>query len=190
MNACCHDNFEWYSARPICPACGLDQTTWIRLATARTDTLINHLTGDTMTLPIKLLDGGKAPTRAHADDAGLDCYATVTRWIEPDSMPVTIPLGFATAIPRGHMGILTLRSSLGAEGLSIPHAFGVIDAGYRGEVMAKLIITRDDGYRIERGDRVCQLSIVPILTPDVEIVDQLPPSGDGRGAGGFGSSGR
>ena len=194
MNACCHDNFEWHDTTTICPACGLDQTTWQRIATARTDTLINYLNGDTMTLPIQLIDSPNtrpiAPTRVHAHDAGIDLYAAETRWIFDDSV-TAVRLGVRVAIPEGHVGLLTLRSSLGAEGLIVPNAPGIIDAGFRGELRILLTcVGGTDEYRVESGDRIAQLTILPIATPAVEVVAELPPSGDGRGVGGFGSTGR
>ena len=187
---CCHDNFEWHDPDTlVCPACGLDHHVWQCIATTRTNTLINHLTGDTMTLPVQILDGGRTPTRAHQHDAGIDLYSTVNRMIDWGTI-TTIPLGVRVAIPEGHVGLLTIRSSLGREGLVIPNAPGVVDSGYRGELMMQVTMVKDDGYAIRRGDRIGQLVILPIVTPAVEIVDQLPPSADGRGAGGFGSSGR
>lgn len=201
LEACCHDNFEWYGAAG-CQSCGIARKTWERLAIARTDTLINYLNGDSMTtrtaidtligtpsLPVTVLDGGRAPIRAHAGDAGLDLYAATSRMIEFGTV-TSVPLGVAVAIPPGHVGLLTLRSSLGQEGLVIPNAPGVIDAGYRGEISATLTMAKDDGYKIIAGERICQLVIVPCITPQVEIVDQLPEASDGRGTGGFGSTGR
>ena len=208
--ACCHDNFQWYDLAPKCPSCQITHNTWRRLAERRTDTLIDYLNGNIMSnsaialppdaftielapLPTKLVDAPKSrpipPTRAHVHDAGLDLYASVTRYIEHGTI-TAIPLGVAVAIPPGYVGLLTLRSSLGREGLVIPNAPGIIDAGYRGELLAQLTMIADDSYRIEAGDRIAQMTIVSCITPAVELVDILPESSDGRGDGGFGSSGR
>ena len=180
--ACCHDNFEWYSDDIFCPSCHIAHHTWKCLAEARTDALIDHLTGAPMTLPIQLVDGGTAPTRAHTHDAGLDCYAAADRWIFDDAV-TGIPLGVSVAIPTGHVGLLTLRSSLGAEGLVVPNA-PRIDAGFRGELRILLTcVGGTESYHVKAGDRVAQLVILPCVTPAVEVVDTLPPSTDGRGAG-------
>lgn len=147
----------------------------------------------TLTLPIKVLPEGTyptiAPTRAHTGDAALDCYAAARRWIEPGEI-TTIPLGFATAIPEGHAGLLTLRSSVGANGLALTNGTGIIDSGYRGEVKAAVTTWDDTPYLVEAGARIVQLTIVPILMPTIELVDSLPDTADGRGTNGFGSTGK
>ncbi|WP_336818969.1 dUTP diphosphatase [Gordonia sp. MMO-8] len=149
----------------------------------------------TSTLPVKLIDPPVdlprryEPTRAHTHDAGLDLYAARTRYIEKGEI-TGIPLGVAVAIPEGHVGLLMLRSSLGRKGIAMANATGVIDAGYRGELIAQVTAWHDDVPRIEAGERIAQLLVVPIVTPAVEVVDVLPESGDGRGTAGFGSTGR
>lgn len=146
-------------------------------------------------LPVKLVDPPLdmphryLPIRAHALDAGIDLHAARTRYIERGEI-TGIPLGVAVAIPEGHVGLLTLRSSLGRKGVAMANGVGVIDSGYRGELIALVTAWDDDPPRIEAGDRIAQLLVVPIATPAVEIVDILPASADGRGTDGFGSTGR
>jgi dUTP pyrophosphatase len=73
--------------------------------------------------------------------------------------------------------------------VTVANAPGLIDAGYRGELMVLLVNLGQETHRIAPGDRVAQLVIVPVVTMDATLVDELPES-DGRGAGGFGSTGR
>ena len=70
------------------------------------------------------------------------------------------------------------------------NAPGLIDASYRGEVRVIMINHGTQPFEAEAGDRIAQLLIVPAMDDDPVVVDQLPPGGDDRGAGGFGSSGR
>ncbi len=148
-------------------------------------------------LPIQLLNPHAiAPRRAHADDAGLDCHALLgmVRANDPDTLTLAphggaavIRLGFAVAIPRGHVGLLTGRSGLAVKGVHVSQ--GVIDAGYRGEVAAHLTNHGDEPVTITHGDRIAQLVVVPLYVAAVAVVDELPPSLDGRDQAGFGSTG-
>ena len=100
-----------------------------------------------------------------------------------------VPTGLAVAIPEGHVGLVAPRSGLAARhGLGVVNAPGVIDAGYRGEVMVILVNHGTDPVTLERGDRIAQLIVVPFVTPVFEDVDELPESV--RGEEGFGSTGR
>jgi dUTP pyrophosphatase len=97
--------------------------------------------------------------------------------------------GVAIALPEGVAGLVTPRSGLAAEhGLTLLNAPGLIDPNYRGEIRAILLNTGERRYTVEVGDRIAQLLLVPYFTPELEIVDELPPTE--RGARGFGSSGR
>lgn len=129
----------------------------------------------------------ESPTRAHATDAGLDLYVPEGQGCLVRSGAVyTIDLGVRVAIPDGHYGQLTLRSSAGMKGLSMPHGVGVIDAGYRGNV--KVAVTAlAEPVPVATGDRICQLIILPLPTIDVRsgIVDDDTD----RSEGGFGSTG-
>ena len=97
----------------------------------------------------------------------------------------------AVAVPEGAVGLVVPRSGLAARhGISVVNGPGLIDPTYRGEVKVVLVNLAREPYAFEAGDRIAQLVLVPCLTPEVRIVTELPPSADGRGAGGFGSSGR
>jgi dUTP pyrophosphatase len=70
----------------------------------------------------------------------------------------------------------------------VANAPGLIDAGYRGELLVLLVNLGDAAHRIEPGDRIAQLVVVPVALGEVREASELPPS-DGRGEGGFGSTG-
>lgn len=128
-----------------------------------------------------------SPTRAHAADAGLDLYVPEGQSCLVRAGGVyTIDLGIRVAIPDGHYGQLTLRSSAGKKGLSIPHGVGVIDSGYRGNI--RLAVTAlADPVMVAAGERVCQLIVLPL--PAVEWVSGVVDDNTSRSSGGFGSTG-
>jgi len=137
-------------------------------------------------LPVLRLEpGARLPTRAHADDAGLDLYATKTLDFRPGQGGL-VATGVAVAVPPGHVGMIADRSSLAKKGLKT--AGGIIDAGYRGEVGVLLWNISKETFTLRKGDRVAQLLVVPIAVPEVRERKRLGRTG--RGQGGFGSSGR
>lgn len=100
-----------------------------------------------------------------------------------------IGLGFAAAVPPGHVAILLPRSSTGAKyGLELNNTAGVIDSDYRGEWKAALKTKSLIPFAWEAGERVLQFLVVPIREVELQVVDQLEASD--RGEGGFGSSGK
>jgi dUTP pyrophosphatase len=99
--------------------------------------------------------------------------------------------GVAIALPPGVAGLVVPRSGLAARhGLSVVNGPGLIDPNYRGEVCVVLVNLGDEPFQATAGDRIAQLLLVPFVTPELRVVDELPPSGDDRGPNGFGSSGR
>ena len=140
---------------------------------------------------VKLMDDATLPNRAHEGDAGLDLYACEPGRIGPGER-LSVGTGVAVEIPDGHAGLVLPRSGLARDhGISLPNSPGLIDSGYRGEVRVLLLNTDPaETFRVEAGDRIAQLLLVPFMTPDALVVDELPPSGDDRGENGFGSSGR
>lgn len=128
------------------------------------------------------------PTRAYAGDAGLDLYALDEAELGPGER-VSIRTGIAVEIPEGQAGLVLPRSGLAARyGVALVNAPGLIDCGYRGEIRVLLLNTdRVAPFAVSRGDRIAQLVLVRIETPDVVEVPALGPSK--RGGGGFGSSG-
>ena len=129
------------------------------------------------------------PARAHAGDAGLDLASAEAVVIEPSGR-VAVATGWAVAIPTGMAGLVVPRSGNALRhGLTVANAPGLIDAGYRGELRVILINLGGEPVEIGVGDRIAQLVVVPVaLGAAVEVTD-LPES-DGRGEGGFGSTGR
>jgi dUTP pyrophosphatase len=140
-------------------------------------------------LPVRRLrPDAIVPARAHPGDAGLDLVAADGCELAPGAR-AAVPTGIAVAIPEGHAGLVVPRSGLARRhGVTVANAPGLIDAGYRGELVVLLVNLGDLAHRIEPGDRVAQLVVVPVALCDVRQVGELPPS-DGRGEGGFGSTG-
>src|SRR3954471_6283201 len=140
-----------------------------------------------MELPVaKLTDNAVLPTRAHEGDAGLDLYACEAAHIGPGER-WSVGTGVAVEIPAGHAGLILPRSGLARDhGISLVNAPGLIDAGYRGELRVLLLNTDPaETFRVEAGDRVAQLLLTPIVTP--EVVEAPALSESARGEGGFGS---
>ena len=137
----------------------------------------------------KLIPEARLPTRAHEGDAGLDLYACEAAHIGPGER-WSVGTGVAVEIPEGHAGLVLPRSGLAQKhGIALVNAPGLIDAGYRGELRVLLLNTDPaEIFRVEAGDRIAQLVVVPVgLTEPVEA-ERLTESA--RGDGGFGSSGR
>jgi dUTP pyrophosphatase len=138
---------------------------------------------------VKLKDEAVLPSRAHEGDAGLDLYACEAAHIGPEER-WSIGTGIAVEVPEGHAGLVLPRSGLAREhGIALVNAPGLIDCGYRGEVRVLLLNTDPaEIFRVEPGERIAQLLIVPIALPELVEVEALSESA--RGDGGFGSSGR
>ena len=137
----------------------------------------------------RLRPDARLPEATHAGDAGLDLRAAEPAKVGPGERAM-IPTGLAVAIPDGHAGLVLPRSGLASkQGLTLPNAPGLIDAGYRGEVVVAVVnLDRDQAVTIEAGDRIAQLVVVALPQVAPAFVDELPDSQ--RGEGGFGSSGR
>lgn len=128
------------------------------------------------------------PARAHPGDAGLDLVAIAPHDLPPGGR-VAVPTGLAVAIPQGHAGLVVPRSGLARRhGVTVANAPGLIDSGYRGELIVLLVNLGDAPHAIAAGDRVAQLVITPVADATPREVETLPGS-DGRGEGGFGSTG-
>ncbi len=129
------------------------------------------------------------PTRAYDGDAGLDLYALEPVALSPGER-ASVSTGIALEIPAGQAGLVLPRSGLAARhGIALVNAPGLIDAGYRGEVRVLLLNTdRHDTFTISQGERIAQLVLVRVESPEVAEVQELALSE--RGSGGFGSSGQ
>ena len=130
------------------------------------------------------------PYYATAGAAALDLHACLDAPVTlPAGGRAVIPTGLAVAIPDGCVGIVAVRSSMGVRrGVTLSNAIGVIDSDYRGPLGVGLLNTTPEPYTVQPGDRVAQLLVVPVLRPEIEVVDRLPETE--RGLGGFGSTGR
>jgi dUTP pyrophosphatase len=144
-----------------------------------------------MELQLQILDAEMAmPGRAYAGDAGLDLSARAGATLNAADGPVAVATGLAVAIPTGYVGLVCPRSGLALrESVTVLNAPGVIDSGYRGEIMVILHRVLPGTYTVRRGDRIAQLLVVPVA-PELEIVlsPSLPEAA--RHLDGFGSSGR
>jgi dUTP diphosphatase len=142
-----------------------------------------------MELPFRRLRPEAAlPAAQHPGDAGLDLRSAVDVIVAPGER-VMIPTGVAVAIPDGHAGLVLPRSGLAAkQGLTMVNAPGLIDAGYRGEVICAAVnLDREIPVEIHVGDRIAQLVVVAVPAVAATWVDALPETA--RGEGGFGSTG-
>lgn len=138
-----------------------------------------------MKLKIMLDPGAVMPERAHTNDAGLDLFAMETVYIAPHSRE-TVDTGVHVAIPNGFVGMLTSKSGLMRKnGITCR---GTIDPGYTGTVQAIMFNHSDKAYKVEKGSKVTQLVIFPMVIPELLEVDEMEETE--RGANGFGSSGK
>tara|TARA_B100001113_G_scaffold335074_1_gene314286 strand:+ start:1043 stop:1447 length:405 start_codon:yes stop_codon:yes gene_type:complete len=131
----------------------------------------------------KLHPDAVIPRYAKAGDAGLDLTAVE---IVADGSLLTYKTGLAVEIPDGYVGLLFPRSSVYKTGQTLTNCVGVIDSGYRGEIMMKFSFS-PQGLEYEVGDRIGQLLIMPY--PKVEFVEVNELSETSRGSGGYGSTG-
>jgi dUTP pyrophosphatase len=139
-------------------------------------------------LPIRRLrPDAVVPARAYSGDAGLDLSSCERVELAPGERAL-VPTGLAVAIPEGYAGFVQPRSGLAAKhGISIVNTPGLVDSGYRGELLVNLLNTDPrDAFVVEAGMRIAQLVILPIPELDLVEVDELPESE--RGVRGFGSS--
>lgn len=134
----------------------------------------------------KLTESAKLPTKAHPTDAGYDLYAD-SQSIDKNYNMV-YGTGIAVEIPKGYVGLVFPRSSIANTDIMLSNSVGVIDSGYRGEVMAKFKRVTGEFNTYKIGDRIAQLIIIPYPEVVFEEVEEL--SSSDRGEGGYGSSGR
>lgn len=138
-----------------------------------------------MKLKVVLDPEAKMPCRAHSADAGYDLFSREDATIFPNSGG-KFDTGVHIAIPAGYVGFLKSKS-----GLNVNNGIqseGVIDAGYTGSICVKLYNHGSQAVEIKKGQKISQLVLLPIITPDLEQVDTLEDTE--RGNGGFGSTGK
>lgn len=137
----------------------------------------------------RLTENAIAPVKAHAADAGFDltCSSITTEINERGQLIIVYHTGLAFEIPEGYFGALVPRSSIANKTLTLTNCIGVIDAGYRGEVMAKMKATTDVIPAVyKEGERFAQLLILPV--PEVQFEESTELSESDRGENGYGST--
>lgn len=135
-------------------------------------------------MKIQIIDFGytNLPKRAHYNDVGADVYSTMNYYLRPNET-LKMPLGFGIKVPDGYMAYVYSRSGLSSKGIMCQ--LSPIDSGYRGEIHAVITNVSHAPYQINKGDRIGQLVIMPVIL--AEFVTELS---DERGNTGFGGSGR
>lgn len=138
----------------------------------------------------KLRNTALVPAYGSAGAAGADLFACLDNdiTIEP-GCTAFVPTGIAMEIPQGFAGLIYARSGLACKrDLAPANKVGVVDSDYRGEVMVALHNHGVQSQTICHGDRIAQLLISPVFTPDFILCEELTATQ--RNAGGFGSTGR
>ena len=132
-----------------------------------------------------LRTGAQAPQRQSPGAAGYDLYACESNSVPPDGWAL-VDTGIAVAVPQGTYGRVAPRSSLAVRGIQV--GAGVVDADYRGSIKVLLFNHGSDSMEVRAGDRIAQLVLERVSTPEVSVVASL--DGSDRGSAGFGSTGR
>ena len=128
------------------------------------------------------------PAKAHEDDAAYDLRARENVVLIPHRSTL-VPAGFKMELPVGFEAQIRPRSGLALKhDLMLTNSPGTIDAGYRGEVGVIMYNAGKENFEIKRGDRIAQMVICKL--PEVKLVQSEELSDSGRGAGGFGSTGK
>lgn len=136
----------------------------------------------------KTSDTAIVPSRAHADDAGMDLYSDETLSLAPGERQA-VSTGISMALPRGYEGQVRPRSGNALKlGLGVLNSPGTIDAGFRDTVKVILINLGLKPVSISRGDRIAQLVVARCEFMECFEVDNLEETE--RGTGGFGSTGK
>lgn len=152
--------------------------------------LLHHVYPGTVKETVRpdVLVTGTVPQYARPGDAGCDLVSGESVVLAPGQRAL-VSTGIAIALPEGYVGLVMPRSGLAAKhGIGLVNSPGVIDAGYRGEIMVVVLNTDSSHeFSIEKGDRIAQLVISPVSKARFHSVQTLP--GSDRGSSGFGSTG-
>lgn len=133
----------------------------------------------------KLNKAAVIPKYAKNGDVGLDLTA-INKWVDENDN-FCYGTGLAVEIPEGHFGMLVPRSSCSNTKLIMSNSIGIIDSGYRGEIIAKFKAHNHISKNYEVGDRIAQLIIMPY--PHITLIETNELSETERGTGGYGSTG-
>ena len=137
----------------------------------------------------KLNEKAVLPTRSHSTDAGLDLttYGFTQEVDASGKLILVYHTGLAVEIPEGHMGLIFMRSSVATKSVTLTNCVGIVDSGFRGEIIGKFKITTDSIPTVyQEGERVMQLVVMPYPKMEPVFADELS-DGD-RGEKGYGSS--
>lgn len=143
-----------------------------------------YIPGKSVLMKVKIDDGAFIPERTHSADVGLDIRAPYDAVLTERSM-CTIRTGVHVELPKGTVGMVKTRSSMNALGVQRE---GLIDEECAGEIVVILQNNTNKIYAIKAGDKIAQLVILPIIRPEIDLVDELEETE--RGDKGFGSSGK
>lgn len=139
-----------------------------------------------MELKVKRIhEDAKLPLYQHKGDAGLDIFSLIDCVLEPGEVK-PIPTGIKVAVPEGHVGLVWDKSGISLKG--VHRLAGVIDSGYRGEVRVVMVNLGDEPFVIEKGIKIAQLLIQPVV--ELEVVEAEDLDETSRGDKGFGSTGK
>lgn len=139
----------------------------------------------------KLKENAVIPERATTGSAGYDLCACIDENIViGKGQIVKVPTGISAEINTNEAALMIYaRSGLASKnGVTLVNCVGVVDSDYRGEIVVPLINLGNDDYILEKGARIAQLVVTPVLLPEIEEASEL--SETSRGFGGFGSTGK
>ena len=143
-------------------------------------------------MKVQVINKSKHPLPQYATEqsAGMDLRANLDTPITLRPLErCLVPTGLFIALPQGYEAQVRPRSGLALKkGITVLNTPGTIDADYTGSVKAIMFNHSDRAFKVEKGSKVTQLVILPIITPEIELVDFLEETD--RGANGFGSSGK
>lgn len=141
-----------------------------------------------MRIKVKLDPGATLPTRGYDTDAGWDLYAK-EEFTVPAGGSAVHDTGVHMAIPRGYCGLIVSKSGLNVKkGLTCT---GLVDSHYTGSIVAKIYNSDQGRHHLFRaGEKITQIVVLPIPEVELELVSELEEAEGGRGANGFGSTGK
>ena len=135
---------------------------------------------------IKKIDGdAKIPSYAHGGDAGMDIYSAENLTVKAGEH-AKVRTGIAMEIPDGFVGLVWDKSGISMN-YGLKTLGGVIDSGYRGEVVIGVVNLSKEDYVVEKGNKIAQILIQKVESPEIKEVEEL--SNSERGEKGFGSTG-
>jgi dUTP pyrophosphatase len=142
---------------------------------------------DKVSIPTTLTPEATTPSYATEEAAGMDLRCSEGFELQPMQRKL-VPTGVRMAIPKGYEGQVRPRSGLAIKhGIALVNSPGTIDSDYRGEIGVILVNLGQDAVRFERGERIAQMVICPIVRAELQVVESLEETS--RGEGGFGSTG-